>query len=139
MTNPVPDWYVHALTSAARLEGSLTMSTPHERDMSVYIGFAPDPVPTMPRWWYTTDAASLARITFLPDYEPRDGEMVIVGMRAAWDGGDMDLVCDHLTGEYFRKVRRVHITHADRTNTEYGKVFAPAPPPVGLWTGEQPQ
>ena len=93
----------------------------------------PEPVPVRPRWWYTTDGPTLARITFLPDYEPRDGDMVIVGMRAAWDGGEMDLVCDRLTGEYFRKVREMHST------TEYGKVFAPAPPPVGLWSGEQPQ
>src|SRR3954469_8021683 len=86
--------------------------------------WTPEPVPVVPRWWYTTDATTLARITFLPDYEPQDGNMVIVGMRASWEGGEMPLCCDVRTGLYYRKVRDYH------AQMEYGKVFAPAPPPV---------
>lgn len=94
--------------------------------------WAPEPVPVRPRWWYTTDGPTLARITFLPDYEPQDGNMVVVGMRASWESGEMPLCCETRTGLYFRKVRDYH-------TAEYGKVFAPAPPPVGIWSGELPQ
>ncbi len=91
----------------------------------------PDAVPVVPRWWVTTDPATIKRFTFLPDYAPFEGDMVVVGMRAAWDGGDIPLSCDPADGLYFRKGRT-----AD--GTMYGRVFAPAPPPVGLWSGEWP-
>ena len=86
-------------------------------------------VSIMPRWWFTTDKRTMARLRFLPEYEYR-GEAIVVGMYAAWEGGEMGLACDQVTGEYFRK--------GEYHGAPYGRVFAPAPPPVGTWSGEGP-
>lgn len=100
-------------------------------DLFVAITPVPDALPVRPRWWVTTDQATMDRITFLPDYTPFEGDMVVVGMRAAWQGGDVPLSCDPANGEYFRK-------WTTEDGTTYGRVFAPAPPPIGLWSGEWP-
>lgn len=90
----------------------------------------PVPVAVVPRWWTTTDKRTMDRLTFLPDYVYQ-GDPIVVGMRVVWEGGEMELCADHITGEYFRRIR----TGPD----EYlGRVFAPAPPPIGLWSGEGP-
>lgn len=95
-----------------------------------YIDSGPVPVAVVPRWWFTTDERTMGRLRFLPDYAYQ-GEAIVVGMRVAWEGGEMELCADRATGEYFRRIR----TGPD----EYlGRVFAPAPPPVGLWSGEGP-
>lgn len=109
-----------------------------EMDRIEVLSFAPHPyidgpvpVAVVPRWWYTTDERTMDRLTFLPDYAYQ-GEAIVVGMRAAWEGGEMVLCADRATGEYFRRIR----TGPD----EYlGRVFAPAPPPVGTWSAEHPQ
>lgn len=111
-----------AITYGAHDSGNATMPE---------VFYGPAPVPTVPRWWYTTDDDTLYRIRFLPDYEPLNGDMVVVGMRAAWGDSEMDLCCDRETGTYFRK-------DVTSTGTVYGKVFAPAPPPIGTWSGECP-
>lgn len=113
MTNPLPAWLIAAQASV------------------VAEPMGPTPVAVVPRWWYTTDTRTLDRIRFLPDYEPLHGDMVVVGMRATWDEVDMRLCCDHATGTYFRKYRTPN-------GTVYGQVFAPAPPPIGTWSGELP-
>jgi hypothetical protein len=91
------------------------------------------PVEVVPRWWFCTDAATLARITFLPDYQAFQGNMIVTGMRASWGAETMPLCCDPGTGEYFRR----EVMGKDLIMA--GRVFAPAPPPIGLWSGEPPE
>jgi hypothetical protein len=91
------------------------------------------PVEVVPRWWFCTEPATLARITFLPDYEAFQGNMIVTGMRATWGAATMPLCCDPGTGEYFRR----EVMGTDLIMA--GRVFAPAPPPIGLWSGEPPE
>jgi hypothetical protein len=90
-------------------------------------------IPVAPRWWFCTDAMTLARLRFLPDYawHGDPDHPIVVGMRAAWDCDTMPLACDAFSGEYFRK----ELTSGGAV---YGRVFSPAPPPIGLWSGEPP-
>jgi len=94
-----------------------------------YIDSDPVPVAVVPRWWFTTDKRTMDRLTFLPDYAYQ-GEAIVVGMRVVWEGGEMELCADRASGEYFRK--------GAYHGAPYGRVFAPAPPPIGLWSGEGP-
>lgn len=117
---PLPD--AVSIRYGAHDSGNATMP-------EVFYDSGPVPVAVVPRWWFTTDKRTMDRLTFLPDYAYQ-GDAIVVGMRVAWEGGEMELCADHITGEYFRRS-----AHHGRT---YGRVFAPAPPPVGLWSGEGP-